>query len=232
MTLMKLPVELRLLIAELALKSEKRLNWIWADDVDHKKVGTFFGLEELLSLTHTCRLLREETKGIVWKVNTFVINPWYFSRDSGKSSGSFRTHSDYFAAVVKAHDFFIKHAPEYATSSILHIELSAHESVVAYSTSRHAEITGLASCTPNAEVHVILPEWFINGWFHNRAFIEIGDDISSDLQSFDGGKDTRPWRIFPRVDDSEYAPHRRLKMEKVLGSETYAKVADWMHHGL
>ncbi|OAL43731.1 hypothetical protein IQ07DRAFT_636780 [Pyrenochaeta sp. DS3sAY3a] len=229
-TLMKLPVELRLVIAELALKSEKRLTWTWTR-TGGKKAGTFLGLEELLPLTRTCRRLRDETKDVVWKVNTFVINPTYFPRDS-EMSFLFSEHTRRFKAVIRTYAFFIKHAPEYATSSIRHIELSVHGSQVLSNVSKHAVITSLAMRTPNAEVHVILPKWFINGWYHNRSFLRIGDNIKFMMECLNAGKDTRSWRIFPRVDDSEYAPHRQLKMKKVLGSETYAKVADWMHHGI
>jgi hypothetical protein len=98
--LMKLPAELRIMVAKFVFRAPKGLSWIWSCHRKGRRAATFeddelygFGrrLQDINALARTCRTLYEETRGLALKVNTLTFSPsnmhpsskspgWYFER--------------------------------------------------------------------------------------------------------------------------------------------------------
>jgi hypothetical protein len=76
--LMDLPTELRL---EIAAASDRALSWKWLHKKPGQEVGTFRALQEHDVLGQVCRQLREETGGLVRKLNTLCFNEAKFGFD-------------------------------------------------------------------------------------------------------------------------------------------------------
>jgi hypothetical protein len=75
---MDLPTRLRL---EIAAASDRALSWKWLHKKPGQEVGTFPALQEHDVLGQFCRQLREETGGLVWKLNTLCSNEAKFGFD-------------------------------------------------------------------------------------------------------------------------------------------------------
>lgn len=89
---MDLATELRLMIVEYALTDEKDLKWKWTKYRIRARAGTFKGTTTLANLTAISRVshqLYNETKNLVWKLNTFCFleadDPDNYFRDSDMS---------------------------------------------------------------------------------------------------------------------------------------------------
>lgn len=67
---MDLPIEIRLMIAIHALRSDNPL-WFQVDSTSSVRKGTFQGLEECTGLVRTCKQFHAELSSLVWFVPTF-----------------------------------------------------------------------------------------------------------------------------------------------------------------
>lgn len=108
--LLDLPTELRLQIAEHALRSREPLIWTWItyDPNGDTGKGTFKGLDSLTAITRASRQLHAETTGLVWKSNTFRFDEWILEVGHRK----YPAGTSPSAHIEEAYNFFYRLTPE------------------------------------------------------------------------------------------------------------------------
>jgi hypothetical protein len=122
---MDLPIELRLMIATHALRSDNPL-WFKVDSTPSGRKGIFRGLEQCTGLVRACKQLHAELSSLVWTVPTFgFVGPTWpaFSFFSSARNG------DRTQLFFETFEFFTRKAmPQKLGNFQIHTNVIEHKS--------------------------------------------------------------------------------------------------------
>jgi hypothetical protein len=198
--LMKLPVELRIMIAEYALAYNGGLDWYWKEK-DGTRIGRLkpaycfkrnpedFCPTQVLCLS---RQLYEETSQIWLKVNT--LN---FDGDEDKLIFNAQTYDSVFGEAIDNFEFFLRHLSPEQVAKIQTVAIQGMN--VTESPNTVQRIFSLTSMDICYDVQVIDTRWHYTADITDTVdcaseFMEKGGEIQAWLQC--NIKD-RGWRVYP-----------------------------------
>jgi len=229
---MKLPTELRLIIAGYALANDEGLEWRWAEQSDGSRIGGFkanpehsFVRDHWPNRPCLCRQLHQETANIWLKVNDLHFN-------GGVDDALGR--EDLVDSLNRAIDdflFFLSH-----TDAATHATLSFSIDGLAMP-SQEAEMLKLLRLTqdaPHLKLKVVDMSWHIYRHSPNKMayiaeeFMEIGRGVTNLMNDMALTDLRRTWRIIP----AHETPERVHMLEGHLSDADYALALEYCYNGI
>ncbi|OAL43733.1 hypothetical protein IQ07DRAFT_636781 [Pyrenochaeta sp. DS3sAY3a] len=249
--LMDLATELRVKITEYALTDKKDLKWKWTKHMyGVSKAGTFKGTTTLANLTAISRVshqLYNETKNLVWKLNTFCFleadDVDLYFRDSDMSDGEDENFGDAIElqGVTSAVQFLGRVKQPWPVEHIQHVKVIRRPFDYIPKT-RYClvdAISSLAGMIPEARVTLRDYNWVLReGHPHDSAenleeFVYEGLAMSS----YNNSRSVpvvypRNWKIFPVVDSWALEWLDSITSEDGINMRHVELAKEYIHHGL